>query len=517
MKFKLAAFALATLAAGSAMAIDGLAPAKPGSAPAAPAAPLQAPANAGAVANAPNGNAIQRNGIQANQLAADDSAYDKMLYAAIESRDVEGVKDAIKSGVNLRQDFGVACPLFGGNLAENHLFESKFFVIASPDAGRMSLANVPGHCTKQHLAHAYFAASRAFGYGNGIPSIATLFERQQFLASELPLANANARAQLDGEIEAARAKQAASFEILALLDANIPVADKAFYPAYMGLNADSMSHARLIDLWMLSKYDQALPEIRRARGLKEPSRIAWDAFKAKLAGASGSNPNLPTQYEAAVFDPAALPGGDESATIKSFAFTSFKWIEREGPLKTQLELCDIEKRIEMSKRPPAGFDGELFAAREEFLTDSASMLSRKGLDAKPFSAFQAEILKLVPSTRGAGVLGDAWAQGADVYVQREFVAKLLSRQDVVDAMNNKTTVPGSGLPPLAQLIDASNAFGSPALLRAILEAGVNPGLKGNDGKTAADVAMGSGDPQHIWLAQAFLKKDFDRSGCRPSR
>lgn len=532
------AFKVTLLAAAIALCSLGPAFASQGQAPS--SVPVGGvPTNGPSLSNAPNAHAIEKGGIQANQLAAGQGALDKLMWAAIDSSNVQEVKQLLQDGISLKQDYGYACNALANtdDFQTDPMAEDQFYRIQSPRAA-MSSGDLPGHCAKQHLLHAYLVASKYWGgdfEGPGmesLPKAATLLDRAELLKAQNPADPSNV-GSLGQKLDDLAKKQKESFEILALLDANIPVADKAFYPEMMDIKPAGDSSSALIDLWMLHQYDQALPQIQRARALHEPAHMAWDAFRLKVD--KGMVPTDPRPFEAGLFDPASLPGGDDSVTIKGYAATALNGLEfSNASFLTQesAAVCSTEAQHQRDKgentsssNPGAFFliqEAELAKLEGKYLSDNARMLTLEGLSQQPFSEFEKKFQEEVVDKVDAqhvriGALAPVLANAERLYIDRYWVATLLSRKDVIEALNNKTTVPG-GEPPLIWMLRANNGtLGSPALVRALLNAGVNPGLLGPDGKTAADIAVGNADSFHQWFSQAFLKKDYSDAGCPPSQ
>ncbi len=530
LKVTLLAAAIALCSLGPAFAFQGQAPSS---------VPVGGvPTNGQSLSNAPNAHAIEKGGIQANQLAAGQGALDKLMWAAIDSSNVHEVKQLLQDGISLKQDYGYACNALADtdDFQTDPMAEDQFYRIQSPRAAMYS-GELPGHCAKQHLLHAYLVASKYWGGtfagpgGRYFPSVATQLDRQALLKAQNP-ANPAEVGSLGQRLDDLAKKQKASFEILALLDANIPVADKAFYPAMMDEKPIGTRSA-LIDLWMLHQYDQALPEIQRARALHEPSHMAWDAFRMKVD--KGMVPTDVTPFEAGLFDPASMPGGDNSVTIKGYAATVLNYLEGSNASflgEENAAVCRLEAQAQRDKGEntsssnPGAFyliqEAELAKLDGKNLSANAKMLTLDGLSQRPFSEFeekfQKEIVDKVDAQHARiGTLGPILANAERLYIDRYWVATLLSRKDVIEALNNKTTVPG-GEPPLFSIIQVGGNLGSsPELVRAMLNAGVNPGLLGPDGKTAADIAIGNADAYHQWFSQAFLKKDYSDAGCPPSQ
>lgn len=498
-----------SLAAATCAALALAAQAAGAQSPAA-SAPTAAPAaRHTGTSNAPNASPIAPGGIQANQLAADESALDKILNASIASGNVDGVRDALKAGVNLRQSFAYGCSPWASwdqNGPEN------FTSISGSQAQRMPPNSLPGQCLKQHFLHALSAASKAtrLEVGGGPATAASMAvfdpEKVALLRHPNPKASA-ARADVVAKLKALREARDNAFEILALLDANLPAADKAFYPAYLGVLTTPPDP--VVSRWVLNRYFEALPEIKRARALREPSRMAWDAFKAQL-------PDGRVSYDLALFDPAAIPNGDESYTLKEAATRLLVAYGGRAQAFANEAICKEReglKHITNAQRL-AEKTAEL-AFVEKHLADYTDAYTSKGLAARPFSQFERELMQSAGENRNLDLVR-LWGYAATYYQIQSLFAFLLEKPEVIDALNNKQTTPAGESPPLHRVAFALNAMsrGAPAPVRAMLNAGVSPNLRDAAGKTAIDLTLGA-TPMAMWQSQAFLKKDMVHGGCRP--
>jgi hypothetical protein len=521
------AVALAAALSLTAQAFEGQKPATP--APGAPAPSVMAAPAANGVANAPNANPIQKGGIQANQLAADDSALDKIMFASIESGNVDGVREALKAGINLRQDFSYACGS-NGVFDANHPAEDKFFAIGSPDILSSNGDTVPGHCTKQHLLHAIHVASR-LNVKEDIRMRATLimgdFDPDRVARFSMPKGNTQDRGRVVEQLKALKQGRDNAYEILALLDANIPKADKAFYPAYLSrMTMSGQDRNPVVDRWVIDRYLEALPEIKRARSLKETTRMAWDAYKARVLAKVGDKPvSAGAPYELAVFDPSIIPKGDEGYSLKEIT-TSILIANREKfQSYAENQICARKLDLDRQAQNPAYTKNKSFIAsraelefNQKYLADYVDAYTSKGLAARPYSRLENDLIALNESTWSQNQLG-MWMHAVEFYQAHSLIAFLLERPEVIDGLNNKQTTPGGSTPPLNRVVGSwvegsrTTSF-SQSIIRAMLNAGVNPSLRDSNGKTAADLVIGT-DPVSMWKAQAFLKKDLVDGGCRP--
>jgi hypothetical protein len=519
-----AAIASASWAPG-ALSFEGQ---KPTASPASGAPPSVSPISASSMSgattqNAPNANAIQTGGIQANQLSADDSALDKVLYAAIEARNSEDVRNALKSGINLRQDFGYACDTY--MFDHNYEAEEKFFKLSSPDSDRASPTATPGHCTKQHFQHALAVADKIFNASReSDATVASLapFDPERVAGVRYKQPGAS-RDELVARLKATKTAQDSAFEVLALVDANTPLADKAFYPAYLSKMIGSPLHSPWITRWVMDRYFEALPEIKRARTLKEPSRLAWDAYKAKILAKMGNRANFTVApYELAVFDPSSIPGGDESYTAKSLVTTLLIEYGEQFRVDYSVPACAQKSNFERNFGSPAQQKGAAYKAAaadyeitQKYLVDKVDSYTTSGLAARPYSQFDKELMSANEQAYSQDQLS-MWARGVKSYGAHSLLAFLLEKPEVIAALNNKTTQPGGALPPLNFISTFNYGHTPPTTLRAMLNAGVSPSLRGANGKTAADEVIGT-DPQSLWRGQAFIKKDLLDPGCVPAR
>ena len=276
-------------------------PAKPGA-----ASPMQTPADKGVNLSGynpgasntganPNANPAVPGGINANQLAADGLALDRLLFQAIESANVEGVKSALSSGANLMLDFGHLCHGGEKTFAEDKAQEEAHQNLSSLN-GFMTNANdsdgdkilafrqgdsrgvLPTSCHRAHMAHAF---GLLFG------ATANSADRLYFTEMNLEKLQEHFRSifKRDKDIFTAGLHKRDLFErrleIVMLLDANTPAADKAFYALYV--NPDNNGAGPVMTTrqwaairWLTERYLEAQPDIEKARSLHEPARLAWD-------------------------------------------------------------------------------------------------------------------------------------------------------------------------------------------------------------------------------------------------
>lgn len=489
---------------GGAMAFEGQkpgAPAKPGAA----APTVMAPAGGGAsTANAPNGNPIQTGGIRADQLAADQDALDKMMFGAIEASNPDEVRNVLKAGINLRQNFQFAC--VGVDFSHNYEAEAKLLDIGVKE-GILGTA-VPGHCSKQHVFHALIKALEVYpgpayqGQTNG--NWRALLEDKLGEPGKNPFVVGEEKQKAVAAADAGRR----AFEVLALLDANIPVADKAFYLSYLREALVFQKANTFVAEWTITKFDQALPEIKRARGLKEPGRLAWDQYKAKQVASSTQGSPFVGSRHFPMFDPSVAPGGDDRMTWKPLAestFIRYGDIGR-GPV---VGACSLAWTLE--KRPGTARQMEMAELNKRHFYDYVDRYSLEGLASHGFGAFAQDALKVLkPNANDAAVWGDA----IQYFGARHMIAFMLAKPEVVSALGNEQVLPGGNMPPFHAIAGRDVGGASPSLMRAMLNAGVNPGTRDANGKTAADVVIGT-SPLSLWRAQAFTKKDLVDPGCAP--
>lgn len=458
-------------------------------------------AQAGVDQNRPNDRPVVPGGVAARQLAASDSALDKMLFAAIESSNVEDVKSALSAGINLQQDYAFGCPLGKGPQPSDDEAWQRFTL----RSGKVGPGATPGRCAKQHLLHALGVAASRFPGG--------------VQADILGLAQADRVAALSGRGERGGAEMMASitpaaergfraFEVLALIDANVPVADKALYPAALANTGFMSLGSPLILVWTLERYYAALPDIRRARALKEPARSLWDLAMAKMEMARKGR-GIGGQAQVVLFDPAALPGGDERSSVKAMAT---HWILSSG-YAPDLS-CDMDANFQNAFGRVESRHGPYFVTQQaqvlfaqRYLSDDVGFYTREGLDALPYSAMEQELMRIGASQKNPYL----WSSALQYRASRSMVAYLMSKPDIVAALGNEQPQPIGQVPPLHQIMWGMKA---PGLVRALLDAGVSPKARAPDGKTALDLVL-DGSALGQWRARPFTQTKLSRMECRP--
>lgn len=211
-------------------------------------------------------------GVSADMLAIRGKEFDIMAIEAIGALDVEGLRKLYEAGVTPAFDNTFVCEAgayerlprshAGAVVPDRRIVATEPFVPVPNRQPYTFLRWLPTSCAKLHME---YAASR--------------FEGSQ--APRSPLMAATDKAA------PARARDDARWrEIVALIDANTPAADKYLYPYYAAWRIEHGDYQAA--LWFFRKWKEALPDIRSARDMMHPGR----ELLHKKNGLEGSPPSL---------------------------------------------------------------------------------------------------------------------------------------------------------------------------------------------------------------------------------
>lgn len=282
---------------------------------AAPAAPAPSSAPAAAPAPAPSAPATPAPSASPAPSAAaapapSAASLDAAAFAAIRSRDAAALAELYSKGATPAFDNRALCAVSMIDLEESKSGEfqaalDKRIALASwaslSDAkAAAALAYesvgelvVPTACSKLHMLAALRskwgglpAPARGAGIG-AVPSERSPLALDWARASVPDGTDgaASKRAELAAAVEKARAEDLRWRQTLALVDANAPAADKYLYPLYALMLVESggdYTAAR----WLIRRWKDALPDIRKARELKHPGREAFHEIWSKSYSAS---------------------------------------------------------------------------------------------------------------------------------------------------------------------------------------------------------------------------------------
>lgn len=503
--------------------------------------------------NSPTGASAVVGGIAANQMAAHNDALDKILAGAILSNNPEGVRQALKAGVSLALDFrmmcGSAAVSYEGVLQDSQI-TSKGHDLGNSDvmgafhAKGAQLTALPAACSKLHMRAALALHPQTLNKDVDTTDTWTIPAYEMELTTYFgdaahPSKNIAEKYQSEGREAASRYRD--SRTILALLDANTPTADKAFYPAYL----ETANVSPDIFLWVMERYAEALPEIRRARDLREPLRDRWDsiaktAYERPVEEANffrGRGGVAITSLWSTSFIEKLPPGaqGDDLIWLRMLDVALKKYgKELEKPEKRYLcrsenfvaDLNDAVKSLEGNLGSNANSNAQIFQRiadlRKEHEQVSAFLEKHDYLSVSDFDNWR--------SIRPLEAYGEfhsesrGWVAKADLREEnyrKKSILRLLSylmgRAETKRAMSasswgslHKTASNGTTL--LHSMVPTGPYSIVPgALIRKWLEMGADINLMDREGKTPLDYALNN--PQGSPVFQAFMTKDFDKVSC----
>lgn len=505
--------------------------------------------------NAPNANPALPGGVGANQLAADNRTLDKLLWTAIELGNPEGVRSALTAGANMKMDYAYFCSTFKAkvnpeqSLADEalrrNLNDPKVFMTNSGDTPGDAMLNyadplsnvIPTSCARAHMAHAFqllFDKPANFGFDK--PHDRFLFT--SFDPAKVMKWNQTAHDMGLDLLPAQQAQFDRRLEILFLLDANTPAADKAFYPLYIRpiLTSESVS-SRMAQprqwaaaAWLISRYLAAAEDIKKARALHEPARLAWDKL---LSSAKRFKPMEYFDYDAfqayrVAGGAAAEKNGPDPMLGMAMAELVTKLMTPPTGLMPGANFCQSEdnwNKAKQAKNPDAkeiaGWAGVVEFNRQ-FMYDYANDSDAEGLSRtspQRIAEFFEPRSRLMAAKapRHALSLGDYdLAVGRHGYAY--MMSLLRSTPEIVKAI---TEYPGAQSSIAAALGLAANAQGGlssasgvsgGAVRTALADGMINPATRDSTGQTPTDRALSKGPDSATF--KAFTMKDFKPNDCQ---
>lgn len=447
--------------------------------------------------NAPTGHQAVQGGIAANQMAAHNNALDLLLRQAIEAGNAADAKNALQGGLNLALDHKAACRLQGAGSGVS-------VDLSNPDQTKALLGSrlvaVPAACEKAHMLSALKAAAGL----DRFPIPRAIFAKEAG-AAEL------------GAYDEARAKYRAAREILALIDANSPAADKAYYPLYLamakGLPAD-------IHLWAMLQYEKALPEIKRARSLREPGRERWAKIGADAY--AGNGVAFGSLWDkSAVAEGNIAPGTDPDAMTWLFALDAATAAFGEDLARSDRFRCD---RLANAKKNPQfasaakAIAGPLASGPADFSGRPSGNFARSASEIAALQGRSDEEIEMAYRKESASrLLGYLLSKAKESGVlSAPYASDTLAGIAGVYRQDGKYGGPvrvQTYLHRMAGMVSGGTRSMVPAgLIRASLEAGANPNAMDPDGKTPLDMVLANPQGDEA-VRRAFLQKDFDPAQC----
>lgn len=383
---------------------------------------------------------VRPGGIDADQLAANNDVLNRTLQSAIEAGNVEGVRQALKAGVSLQFDFATVCTGWNG-LRE--LYGVKDFTFKSAPVGKpedlrmnniksLSLMNnggtsevqVPTFCHKAHMLQAISALIRAenMGWGNAKKMLPTYdMESLQFLLTQNLGNNRSDQRFSESELQdraARRKKVMEHLEIIELIDANVPMAQKRWYASY----ARNLGNMPTLQNWLMVKFQEATAKLEEAKAYDEPNYLAWDKlvvkstkeyfekYPPKVFGRS-------TVTTIAITNGASLRSVHELADVDRLARIDHALTNIEVGVQFQAHfhkdlyckaLADVQ-RIQESGRARARVPEEvaLLPVFEKYLTDDVAWYEQANLDKMDYRKIVNDISGLPVSLRTKMEIYDA--------------------------------------------------------------------------------------------------------------
>ncbi len=444
--------------------------------------------------NAPTGEAAIQGGIAANQMAAHNNALDLLLAEAIRANNPDGARSALQGGVSLALDHKAACPLPKSPGGRGLVAD-----LSNPDHMKLLMRGLlfaaPAACEKLHMLSALEAVAGLDRYN---------LPRAAYEAEVRGLAPQMA------DYDAAREKYRAAREVLALIDANTPAADKAYYPLYLAAVSPATPVSPDVFLWVMRRYESALPEIKRARAARDPLRERWAKIGADAY--AGNGVLFASLWDKSAVAEGNIPAGtDPDAMVWLFALDIASSAYGRPLAGAERARCDAsrpeEKAVaeaalprvsDFSASPPAAFSAALPAIAA---VPGANVSAVEGAYRRVSSA---RLLGyLLEKAKTGGVLSVPYAatqpQRPGIYRQDGQYGGSARVETYLHSLARNNTGGRYSVPG--------------ALARAALEAGANPNAMDPAGKTPLDIVLAASAGRENAVKQAFLKKDFGSIEC----
>lgn len=489
---------------------------------------------------------VRPGGIDANQLAANNDVLNRALQSAIEAGNVEGVRQALKAGVSLQFDFATVCTGWNGlqvlggvkdftfkeasvGNAEN-LRMSNIKSLSVINNGGTSEVQVPTFCHKAHMLQAISALIRSENLTYGQPThMLPTYDMQtlEFLLTKNARGDRSDERFAKAELESRatrRQKVMDRLEIIELLDANVPMAQKRWYASY----ARNMSNMPTLQNWLMGKYQEATQKLEEAKAYDEPNHLAWDklvvkSIKEHLDTAPPSVFGRSTLTTLAVTNGASTRALHELADIDrlvrvdhvltnlEFASGVNGMLHKDMYCKAVNEVARLQESGRKRARPADEI--ALVPVFEKYLVDDLRWFEQPNLDALSASAIVNDISALPVSLRKKVEIYDAvmfkrlQQRQATAWVNHPDFGKLIA--DPLFHGNSKFVMTGTGRGYFEQGVH-NRPFSAP-MVRALLASGFDARKLYPNEKAPIDIVAGLSNPER---EAPYLDAKFARTDCK---
>jgi hypothetical protein len=489
---------------------------------------------------------VRPGGIDANQLAANNDVLNRTLSSAIEAGNVEGVRQALKAGVSLQFDFATVCTGWNGlrmlSGVRDYTFSSAD--VGSPEKLRMnniqslsvinnggtSEVQVPTFCHKAHMLQAIRAVITSENIATSTPMrmLPTYdMESLQFLFTQNLQNNRSDERFAKSELEeraSRRQKMLDRLEIIELIDANVPMAQKRWYASY----ARNLTYIPTLQNWLMVKYQEATAKLEEAQAYDEPNHVAWDKLVVKsLKEHIDKTP--PTVFGRSTFTTIAITNGKSARALHELtdidrlvridhALVNLEYgsgiqakLHQDMYCKAVNEVARIEELGRKRTRAPE--EAALIPVFEKYLTDDVRWFETANLSALRYDQIVNDISRLPVSLRDKVQIYDAvmvkrlQQRQASAWVNEPEFSKLIA--DPLFHGNSQFLMTGTGRAYFENHMP-NKPFSAP-YVRALLASGFDAKKLYPNEKAPIDIVAALRMPER---EAPYLDAQFSQTDCK---